>query len=48
MVGDPKNLSDLHQIEAQVRVTCTSCRATELWELDALIAEVRRKGGNTD
>lgn len=48
MVGPPKNLSDLHRIEAQVRVTCTSCKATEIWELDALIAEVRNAGGNTD
>lgn len=48
MVGDPKNLSDLHRIEAQVRVTCTSCKATEVWELDALITEVRNNGGNTD
>lgn len=48
MVGAPKNLSDLHRIDAQVRVTCTSCRAVEIWELDALIAEVRNNGGNTD
>lgn len=48
MVGAPKNLSDLRRIEAQVKVTCTSCKATEIWELDALIAEVRSNGGNTD
>ena len=48
MVGPPKNLSDLHRIEAQVKVTCKSCKATEVWELDALIAEVRNNGGNTD
>lgn len=48
MVGAPKNLSDLHRIEAQVRVTCISCKATEVWELDAMIAEVRNNGGNTD
>lgn len=48
MVGPPKTLADLHRIEAQVRVTCRSCRATEVWELDALIAEVRQNGGNTD
>lgn len=48
MVGDPKSLSDLHRIEAQVRVTCRSCKASELWELDALIAEVRKNGGSTD
>lgn len=48
MVGPPKSLSDLRRIEAQVRVTCTSCKATEVWELDALIAEVRNNGGNPD
>ena len=48
MVGPPKSLHDLHRVEAQVRVTCRSCNATELWELDALIAEVRNNGGNTD
>ncbi|MCA1200167.1 hypothetical protein K9B35_19540 [Sphingomonas sp. R647] len=48
MVGDPRTLHDLHRIEAQVRVTCRSCNASELWELDALIEEVRRNGGNTD
>ncbi len=48
MVGDPKNLSDLRRIEAQVRVTCRSCRAVQVWELDALIAEVTNNGGNTD
>lgn len=31
-----------------MRVTCTSCRATEVWDLDALITEVRNNGGNTD
>lgn len=31
-----------------MKVTCTSCRASEVWELDALIAEVRGNGGNTD
>lgn len=48
MVGDPKSLHDLYKIEAQVRVTCRSCRATEVWELAALIDEVRKQGGNTD
>ncbi|RSV20363.1 hypothetical protein CA236_00140 [Sphingomonas sp. ABOLG] len=48
MVGPPKSLHDLHRVEAQVRVTCRSCRASELWELDALITEVRNNGGNTD
>lgn len=48
MVGDPKSLHDLYRIEAQVRVTCRGCRATEVWELGALIAEVKSNGGNTD
>ena len=48
MVSDPKSLSDLYRIEAQVRVTCRSCKATELWELDGLIDEVRKNGGNPD
>lgn len=48
MVGAPKNLSDLYRIEAQVRVTCRGCKASEVWDLDALIAEVRKNGGNTD
>lgn len=48
MVGPPKNLSDLRRIEAQVQVTCTSCRAVEVWELDALITEVHNNGGNSD
>lgn len=48
MVGPLKSLHDLHRIEAQVKVTCTSCRASEVWELEALIAEVRSNGGNTD
>ena len=48
MAGDPKTLSDLYRIEAQVRATCRGCKASEVWELDALIAEVRKNGGNTD
>jgi hypothetical protein len=48
VVGPPKNLSDLRRIEAQVKVTCTSCKATEVWELDAPITEVCNNGGNTD
>lgn len=48
MVSDPKTLDELNKIEAQVRVTCRGCKATEVWELNALIAEVRRNGGNTE
>ena len=48
MVGQPKNLADLYAIEAQVRLTCRGCGAVEVWELDALIAEVRKSGGSTD
>ncbi|MBW6522517.1 hypothetical protein KZ810_03320 [Sphingomonas sp. RHCKR47] len=31
-----------------MKVTCTSCKASEVWELNALITEVRNNGGNTD
>ena len=48
MVGHPKSLHDLYRIEAQVKVIRTSCRASEVWELDGLIAEVRANGGNSD
>jgi hypothetical protein len=48
MVGPPKSLFDLHRIEAQVEVTCRSCRAMEVWELKALIAEAQNNGGNTN
>ncbi|PCD02246.1 hypothetical protein COC42_12390 [Sphingomonas spermidinifaciens] len=48
MVGDPKTLDELDKIEAQVRVTCRGCQASEVWDLKALIAEVRRNGGNTE
>lgn len=48
MVDDPKTLHELYRVEAQVRVTCRSCKATEVWDLDALITEVRANGGNTD
>ena len=48
MVGDPKSLHDLHRIEAQVRVTCRSCKATQVWDLEAFIDEVKANGGNAD
>jgi hypothetical protein len=48
VVGDPKTLHDLYRIEAQVKATCSSCGATEVWELGPLIDEVRANGGNTD
>ncbi|MFL9840514.1 hypothetical protein ABS767_06015 [Sphingomonas sp. ST-64] len=41
-------MADLHRVDAQVRVTCRGCKATEVWDLDALIAEVRRNGGSMD
>lgn len=31
-----------------MRVTCRGCGAVEVWELGALIDEVRRNGGSTD
>jgi hypothetical protein len=48
VVGDPKSLHDLYRVEAQVRATCRSCRATEIWDLGDLIEEVKRNGGNPD
>ncbi len=48
MAGAPKNRSFLCRIEAQVAVTCRSCKAGEVWEQDALIAEMGKNGGNTD
>jgi hypothetical protein len=48
VVGDPKTLDELHKIEAQVRVTCRGCKATEVWDLHTLIAEVKSNGGSSD
>lgn len=50
MVGDPKSLHDprLHRVEAQIRVTCRSCQATEIWEVSDLANEVSSNGGNPD
>lgn len=48
MVGPPKSLSDLRRVEAQVNVICRGCKTEQVWELDALIEEVTRNGGNTD
>jgi hypothetical protein len=48
VVGDPKSLHDLYRVDAQVKASCGSCGATEVWELGALIDEVRANGGNTD
>lgn len=47
MVGDPKHLSDLRRIEADVRVTCAECGLEEDWDVDALAARLHRTGGST-
>ena len=38
MVGDPKTLYDLRKVEASVRVTCRSCDAVKLHDLEETIA----------
>ncbi|KQN93837.1 hypothetical protein ASE95_02725 [Sphingomonas sp. Leaf231] len=38
MVGDPKTLYDLRKVEASVRVTCRSCKAVKVHDLEELIA----------
>lgn len=38
MVGDPKTLYDLRKVEASVRVTCRSCKAVKLHDLEETIA----------
>jgi len=48
MVGAPKSLSDLHRVGSRTRVTCHGCKSVEIWDLDALIAEVRDNGGKTE
>jgi hypothetical protein len=48
MVGPPKSLSDLRRVEAQINVICRGCKTEQVWELDALIEEVERNGGNTN
>ena len=46
MVGDPKHLSDLAQIEADIRVTCRQCGFEEDWARDALGQHLFAIGGS--
>ena len=47
MVGDPKRLSDLNQIQADVRIRCRDCRFEEDWTVDALSKQLLAIGGST-
>lgn len=47
MVGDPKSLSDLAQIDAAVRVECLSCRWKEIRDRGDLERQIRAGGGST-
>lgn len=46
MVGQPKHLSDLHKIEADVRITCRRCRFEDDWTREALAAHLFAMGGS--
>ena len=47
MVGDPKNLSDLDKIEADVRITCWKCGFEDDWTVAALSRHLHETGGST-
>jgi hypothetical protein len=47
MVGDPKHLSDLDRIEADVRITCRECRFEDDWTTSELASHLRAIGGST-
>lgn len=47
MVGQPKHLSDLAKIEADVRITCRKCRFEEDWTRQDLAAHLRAIGAST-
>lgn len=46
MVGQPKHLSDLHKIEADVRITCRRCGFEDDWTRQALAAHLFTIGGS--
>ncbi len=46
MVGPPKSLSDLHRVEAAVRIRCRVCETVVDRDLTDLIAEVAELGGS--
>jgi hypothetical protein len=47
MVGDPKRLSDLAKIHADVRIRCRDCRFEEDWTIEALSGHLLATGGST-
>ncbi len=47
MVSPPKSLSDLHRIDAAVRIRCRICETTVDRDLADLLAEVGELGGTT-
>jgi len=46
MVGDPKTLSDLTRIEADVRVRCRDCGLEEDWSVESLRRHLAGVGGS--
>jgi len=46
MVGDPKTLSDLARIEADVRVRCRKCGLEEDWSIESLRTHLKATGGS--
>ncbi|WP_205481576.1 hypothetical protein [Sphingomonas arenae] len=46
MVGQPKHLSDLRKIEADVRITCRRCRFEEDWTREDLASHLFEIGGS--
>lgn len=47
MVGDPKYLTDLHRIQARLRVTCRACGNVREFGVDELWRELFRRRRNT-
>lgn len=47
MVGPPKHLSDLHKIEADVRIICRRCRFEDDWTVADLSTHLFAIGGST-
>ena len=47
VVGQPKQLSDLRKIEADVRITCRRCGFEDDWTPDALANHLFEIGGST-
>ncbi len=47
MVGDPKHLSDLDKVEADVRIRCRRCKFEDDWTVAALTRHLYETGGST-